>query len=321
LNSISRQTLSAFINYTGSSFSVIGALLTIYFAVFYVPDYIRSAEKERILGANNELITNLQEVAYNNHNLTAGQVRAYIRAAEMKFNIIYPYRPSELISQVQESFMSTRFLPFEQRAQLAAQLEPIQKSLKEEKPSPPNNLIVKTETPRNWVAPFTAVIGIVIALIGLFSSFWRLKKEREYTIDEEVKTKVADIEYEVKSGFDYEKLISDILFELQIPHEVLSQRKAIAADFMVKANNKEYLMDAKYLLNRKIDISIISKLTSVALREPYPLFLVTNSDLSAAAKDFINDYNAANPDTQIGVIIAKNRLDLINEFKKLFTTG
>ncbi|MDD1776569.1 MAG: hypothetical protein LUQ65_00240 [Candidatus Helarchaeota archaeon] len=313
-----KQTISALVNYSGSAFSVIGALLTIYFAVFYVPEYIRSAEKERILSAHNELITTLQEVAFNNHNVSADQVRAQIRAAEMKFNITYPYNPEELIAQVQESFMSTRFLPFKQRAELAAQLDSIRKDLK----GATIESIEKVEAYHfNWLSIFTALVGTVFAIIGLISSFLRLKKERETTIEEEVKSKVEDIEYEVKTGFDYEKLISDVLLDLKISHEVCSQRRAIAADFIVNANNKTYLMEAKYFLNRQIDSSIIARITAVALREPYPLVLVTNSQLSNAAKDFVKNYNISNPDTQIKVVFAKNRIELTNEFKMLFASG
>jgi hypothetical protein len=51
-------------------FTIIGVLLTIYFSVFYVPGYIREYQNEKIKNINKNLIETLQEIIYNNENLT-----------------------------------------------------------------------------------------------------------------------------------------------------------------------------------------------------------------------------------------------------------
>ncbi|TAK66096.1 MAG: hypothetical protein EPO24_01960 [Bacteroidetes bacterium] len=311
------QTFSALVNYTGSAFSVIGAVLTIYFGVFYVPSYIRSAEQERIATANNELVTTLQEITFNKQEISPEQLHNQIRGIELRFNILYPYPPYELVTQVQESFMSMRFLPFNQRSELATKLDSLRTILKSE----PHQTTAEKSELFGLLSIFSMLISILIGLAGLFSSFFRFKKEREITIEAEVKTQVAEIETEIHTGLKYEKLIGEVLQELKIPYEVFSQRRAIAADFIVKVNNKIYLLEAKYYVNKRIDAGTVAHLLSLSFEEAAPIVLVTNSELSDEAKRFVKDYNQLHTERGIFVIKGSNRLELTTEFKKLFAKG
>src|SRR5690606_3443123 len=111
-------------------FTIIGIVLTVYFSLFYVPDYIRDNENERVKNINADLIESVQEVVYNNYELDQKQIEALIKGKEIKFKIEYPYSPKELLIQTQETFMANKFIPLNERVKVVKKIDSIRNSLK-----------------------------------------------------------------------------------------------------------------------------------------------------------------------------------------------
>lgn len=314
-----KQTLSALLSYAGSAFSVIGALLTIYFSVFYVPAYFRSAEKERIITANKELIQTIEEMVFNSEVVSSDLISSMIHAKELKYGIVYPYRPDELLSQVQEDLNGIRFIPFNQRIQLSTKLDSLRISLKAESVTKP---FQKVES-KNGLSVFIAVVGTILGLLGIITSFLRVKRERESSIEEEVKSKTADIETSLRVAFEYENLVANILSELQIPFKRATRPTREIGDFIAQIEAKNYIIEVKYRSQDPIGGDVIGAIGawSILTENKQPIVLVTNVGLTDGAAKKISAYNQDNPETPIILIRASNKSELTKEFKKLFAKG
>ena len=312
-----QQSTYSWLSIVGNAFSIVGALLTIYFALFYVPNYIRTAEKERIAVTNEDLISSIQEMVSNNQLLTPEQIRNLIHAKELKHNVVYPYSTEELLAQAQESFNATRFLSYAQRAALSARIDSVRIQIKNE----PTIDEQKKEATTDWLPLVVAFLGTSVGLIGLIFSILKIKKEREVSISNEVQDKVAVIESEIKSGLEYENMISDVLLELNIPHERQSARRAVFADFVVNRKDIPVYIEAKYRLNQPIGKDTLIRLTRYILELDGPVVLVANTNPNEAAQQFISEFNSSNPSTPILFVLARNKTEMVAQFKQIFKTG
>src|SRR5690606_29908590 len=111
-------------------FTIIGIALTIYFSIFYVPDYIRDNENEKIKNINQDLIESIQEIIYNKHKINQNQIKALIRGKEIKHRVKYPYSPDELLIQTQEIFMANKFIPLNERITVVSRIDSLRATLK-----------------------------------------------------------------------------------------------------------------------------------------------------------------------------------------------
>ncbi len=256
-------------------------------------------------------------MASNGHSITPDQVRTLIHAKELKHDVTYPYSPDELLAQVQESFNATRFLPFAQRSALSTAIDSVRTQLKAE----PVTSVLEKKATTDWLSIAAPILGTLVGLLGLIVSLLKIKKEREVLIADEVQTKVADIESETKSGLDYENMISEVLFELRIPHERQSARRALFTDFVINHTGKPVYIEAKYRLNQPIGKDTLARITRYVLELDGPVILIANTKLNEAARQFISEFNNSNPTTPISFILARNKAEMITQFKQLFATA
>lgn len=314
---MNKEMINSFVNYFGAAFSFMGALLTFYFAIYYIPEYARSVEKEKQTAANAELIFAVEEIAFNKRSITPDAIRSLIHAKEIRHGIVYPWTPDELIIQAQENFASNRFLSYESRAEVSSRLDSIRYALKAEPPV----TISQKSSGIDILSLLASILTALLGLLGTIAGYQSIKKVRERAVEQEVETKVQYLESEIMTARDYETLIGRVLSELKVPHEVASARKAMRVDFMVNLENKTYLIEAKYYFNRLVGIDVVAKLSSVAAFENTPMILVTNSKLTNIAKDFVNDFNSNSPKNPLTVVVARTEEDLKREFTKLFATA
>lgn len=262
-------------------FTIIGIVLTVYFSIFYVPEYIRENENEKIKNINSDLIESIQEVVYNNYHLDQKQIEALIKGKEIKFRIEYPYTPNELLIQTQETFMANKFIPLNERVNVVNRIDSIRISIKTQIPE------TKEQKADSFLAidkielitiTISILLGILTAMLGSISFLTKLRKERKDRINKEVEQEKDDIETRIVQGINFEKSIQDILIKNNLDFKKMEGPNDIGFDFVVRLNqNVRIAISVKYVnSSRSLNMSSIERLFQPFMRSDYPGILIIN---------------------------------------------
>lgn len=262
-------------------FTIIGIVLTIYFSIFYVPDYIRENENEKIKNINQDLIESIQEIIYNKHKINQHQIEALIQGKEIKHRIEYPYSPNELLIQTQELFMANKFIPLNERVTVVNRIDSLRATLKP----------IKTETNKAksehsfgldkiefLTVLLSVLMGLLTALLGSFSFLTKLRKERKESIKIKVESEKEDIESRIIRGINFEKSIEEILRKNNLDYQVADGPKDLRFDFLVRLNNNSrFAISVKYINNRNaLNLSSIERLFHPFRKVEYPGVIIIN---------------------------------------------
>lgn len=262
-------------------FTIIGIVLTIYFSIFYVPDYIRENENEKIKNINQDLIESVQEIIYNKHKINQHQIEALIKGKEIKHRVEYPYSPDELLIQTQELFMANKFIPLDERVIVVNRIDSLRATLKP----------VKIETNKaksehsfgldkiEFITILLSVLmGVITALLGSFSFLTKLRKERKETIKNKVESEKEDIENRIIKGLNFEKSIEEILKKNNLDYKVADGPKDLGFDFLVRlSQNSRFAISVKYVNNRNaMNMSSIERLFYPFRKVDYPGVIIIN---------------------------------------------
>ena len=202
-------------------FTVLGILLTLYFSVFYVPGYIKENENERNRSINTDLVETIQEIVYNNHILTEQKINSLIQGKELRYNTEYQYSIEELLIQTEDAFMSNKFIPLDQRIQIVNRLDSIKSSIK-----PVPKPVESKATTKSFIESkeyvsvlISIIIGILATMLGSFSFFSKLRKEKKQSIDIEVEKEKEGIQEQIIKAVNFENMIADILAKNNLKYE------------------------------------------------------------------------------------------------------
>ncbi len=245
-------------------FTVLGILLTLYFSVFYVPGYIKENENERNRSINTDLVETIQEIVYNNHILTEQKINSLIQGKELRYNTEYQYSIEELLIQTEDAFMSNKFIPLDQRIEIVNRLDSIKSSIK-----PVPKPVESKATTKSFIESkeyvsvlISIIIGILATMLGSFSFFSKLRKEKKQSIDIEVEKEKEGIQEQIIKAVNFENMIADILAKNNLKYEKVGG-KDTGFDFAIRLDKEKRLfISTKYMSSgRSINLDTINKMT------------------------------------------------------------
>ena len=176
-------------------FSVVGIGLTVYFAVFYVPNYVEEIEIKKIESTHESLVESIQELVYNNHAVDAGDIETLIRGKELSGHLEYPFTSEELLIQVQDRFLENKFIPLDQRKALIEKLDEIREALPAPVvEAPEEDRKTKFTSIYSWIS---AALGIVAGIFGFVSIWARNLKLEEIKIESTIEDRQESIKQNV----------------------------------------------------------------------------------------------------------------------------
>lgn len=262
-------------------FTIIGIVLTVYFSIFYVPEYIKENENEKIKNINADLIESIQEVVYNNYLLDQKQIEALIKGKEIKFRIDYPYTPNELLIQTQETFMANKFIPLNERVNVVNRIDSIRVNLKTEIPEinqQQDDRFLSIGKLELITIMISIILGILTAMLGSISFITKLRKERKDKINKQVELEKDDIETRIVQGINFEKSIQDILVKNELNFKKMEGPSHLGFDFVVRLNqNDRIAISVKYVnSSRSMNMSLIDRLFHPFMRVNHPGILIIN---------------------------------------------
>lgn len=301
-------------------FSIVGIGLTVYFAVFYVPNYVQEIEIKKIESTHESLIESIQELVYNSHTIDAGDIDTLIRGKELSGNLEYPFTSEELLIQVQDRFLENKFIPLDQRKALIERLDEIRADL----PAPSvevgeEDRKTKLTSISFWTSWISAALGIAAGAFGLFSIWTRNLKLEEIKIESTIEDRKESIKQNVHTSILMERNIYETLKSALGPNHVEYCPPSMPVDFIIKMEGgNDIAVEVKYTETEVIPLRVINRLIRAASELGMPLVLISNADVTANARKTISDFNAKNKDTPIRYLNIDRSKDVVEDIRGLF---
>lgn len=298
-------------------FSVVGIGLTVYFAVFYVPNYVQEIEIKKIESTHEALVESIQELVYNSHEIDAGDIDTLIRGKELSGQLNYPFSSEELLIQVQESFLENKFIPLEQRKALIEKIDQVRESL----PEPVAETVQKDDETKitsiySWLS---AILGIVAGLLGFLSIWSRSIKFDEFKIESTIEDRKESIKQNVHTSILMERNIYETLKNALGPNHVEYCPPSTPVDFIIKMEGgRDTAVEVKYTETEIMPLRVINRLIAAATEMEMPLVLISNANVTANAHKKLADFNSKNKDTPIRYINIDESKDIERDIKGLF---
>lgn len=274
-------------------FSIIGIILTIYFSVFYVPKYSEDIKIRRIDAANQEIISTIQELVYNKHDVNERNIKTLIKGKEIKGNISYPFNVDDLLIQVQENFLSNKFIPLDQRKDLVDRVDKIRESINSSKSE---NIEIETEEKIDWYSigsTLFAVLGVIISVMGASSLATTTKKIKDEEVESRVSEETDNFQERLKKALALEDTVENILKNKFGNDNVQKDvRGNIGVDFLVDLKDGRKIgFEVKTTDAEIVPLRLISIISSRVKMLKFPIVLLSNGELSHNAKrriEFLN---------------------------------
>lgn len=282
-------------------FSFVGILLTIYFSIFYVPQYSEDIKSKRMEGINSELINTIQELVYNKHQIDSHDIKTLIEGKELRDNIEYPYTVNELLVQVQETFLANKFIPLDSRKELVESIDAVRETIQPVKPTTePKEIVTKL----NWLSLVSAVLGVIVSSAGVFSLFSSAKKQRDEDVEERVFAQKEVFQHRIKRAFALEEFVGRKLESIYGADNVEREGQTdIGVDYLVRKNGKpKFAVEVKFTDTDLIPLRTINQIGTIAKNLGYPVVLVTNASLTKNAKNKFSKLNSELVDSNIYVV-------------------
>lgn len=264
-------------------FSLVGILLTIYFSIFYVPQYSEDLKLKRIEGINSELISTIQELVYNKHQIDFHDIETLIEGKELRDNVEYPHTVNELLVQVQETFLANKFIPLDSRKELVEYIDTIRETIQ------PADLTTepKEEASKfNWLSIVAAGLGLCVSLLGSFSLFSSAKKQRDEEVEERVVAQKEIFQHRIKRAFALEEFVGKKLESIYGADNIEREGQTdIGVDYLVRKDGRpKFAVEVKFTDTDLIPLRTVNQIGAIAKNLGYPVVLVTNASLTKNAK-------------------------------------
>lgn len=271
-------------------FSLVGIILTVYFSIFYVPQYSEDIRLKRIEGINGELISTIQELVYNKHQINLHDIETLIKGKELRNNIEYPYTIDQLLVQVQETFLANRFIPLESRKELVEAIDSVRETIQ---PVASEDESKEDYIKFSWLS-LVAALGVIISMLGSFSLFSSAKKQREEEVEERVVAQKEIFQHRIKRAFALEEFVGKKLESIYGASNVEREGQSdIGVDYLVRKDGKpKFAVEVKFTDTDLIPLRTINKIGAIAKNLGYPVVLVTNAALTKNAKHRFENLNS-----------------------------
>ncbi|MGR3099746.1 restriction endonuclease [Vibrio vulnificus] len=287
-------------------FSLVGIVLTVYFSVWYVPQYSEELKLRQIENTHNELVSTIQELVYNGHEINEHNIDTLVSGKEVKYNVKYPYTKEELLVQVQEAFLSNRFIPLDVRKSLVDKVDLIRDSLT--KSTQPTVAVEKAT--KSILALVSGVLGVMVSILGVVSLIFTTKRQRKNEIDQRVSFAKDKYQESIKREIAFENKVFKVLVSLfGRKNTVRETERDIGVDFVVQKDGKGRVgIVVKDNQHSSVSLNQVRHMISISGALGFPLVLVTNSPLSTAALEQLERFNARGNESGQVIVCALNDL-------------
>ncbi|HAQ69831.1 MAG TPA: hypothetical protein DCR48_02540 [Flavobacteriales bacterium] len=301
-----------------NAFSIVGIGLTVYFAVFYVPNYVEEIEAKQIEGTHEILVESIQELVYNDHEIDSDDIRTLIRGKELSGHLTYPFSGEELLIQVQERFLENKFIPLNQRKALIEKLDLVRKSLpKPTTEKPIDEPKFDNVSILSWVS---VAIGLIAAFFGLVSVWSRNLTLEEIKIESTLEDRKESIKRGVHTSMIMERNIYEQLKSALGPDHVEYCPPSTPVDFIIKMEGgKDTAVEVKYTETEIMPLRVINRLISAGLEMQMPVVLISNANVTENARKKLAGFNSQHKDKPIRYINIDESKDVESDLKALFT--
>lgn len=281
-----RERVSWIIKNGWNLFSVVGVVGTFYFAIVYVPDYVKDISDGKVSVARESLASDVQEVLFYNKSLEVLDVNALIKAREIKLGFKYPYTAQDLLLEVQDRFVSNKFIPLDRRQELVSTINAILSRSPVEPVRPPAGF--------DWYTFISYMISVLVALaaaLGWKSLINKIQVDRETVVDlacGEVFTNETTIAPLVETK-KYESLIAEILNELSVEftQNAFPDR---GHDFTIPGVSPPILIEVK-AYKQLMGLGTVREICAGLTRSGWDGILIVASGLTKNAARYIDQFN------------------------------
>lgn len=298
-----KQFLLALKSNLPNIFSLIGITLTIYFSVFYVPEYLQELKLQKIENINNSLILTVQELIYNRNPVEIEELQTLIRGKELKLHVEYPYTLDELLIQTQERFLDNKFIPLDQRKAIFERIDSIRTRIPDKiKPE-----IQKDVQSTDFISIIASAIGLIAAILGVYSVWAKTKSEKELEIQDRFEETKKEIELKVREGVIAENIILEVLRKIFQRGKINRDPHQIGIDFVVEINEEDlYGIDLILTETGITPLRSINRLSKAAIKNEIPILILANAPLTTNASLKLIKHNEKHPDKKIEIMNIRN---------------
>lgn len=306
-------------------FSVLGVTLTIYFSVFYLPNYIKELQNEKIKLVNDSIINGLQEQVYNENNVDLIFLKSLIRGKELKHKIHYPYSIDEILDQTKENFFENKYLNLQIRNDFNNRIELLRQSVKKEQVISDSIVQITDEKAlssnliSNIFAPIVgAIIGILVSLLGLIGIYRRSKAEKDLDVVESIIKEKSDIVDIVSDEINLKYKLVGFLTKIEGVDEIDT---AGGWDITFNFENSYYAIEFIFSTNKSKDIntSKIHSILNSVKKSSIQLILVDNQNLNKASQTMVENQNMVSSERTVYLIKYTNLTNLKIEIESILS--
>jgi len=288
-------------------FGFIGVISSFYFSVFHVPSYVSDLLSGRTDVIHESIISDVQEIIFNGEKITIYDIESLVKGKELKVGGKYRYNIEELLVQVEDRFVSNKFIPLEKRKLLIQEINELRT-----KYSPHEEKKEKSIISTNIVPWFFSGLGALISFLGAISLIEKLKKDRE--IDEDLGEDQVDKSTEVDSlivtsYLHFEKMIKEILLETGsiCGEEPNHPGKPVSRpDFIFSKNGTEYIVECKNY-KKKVGLRTINNFLYMCMEHGKSGVFISSSSLTTRAKEAITYHNDKYDDLKVDFIVGSTK--------------
>jgi hypothetical protein len=267
---------------------VVGTIATLFFGIYglvVVPDYIKDAYKERLESANNEIITDLKEILFSTIQIDSLIVPTLKKGKEIKYNISFSKTSREILVEVQESFVSDKFISLGQRILLYEKTDSLKRITPDDK-----EMTSKDETQKSLFSIFTSILSVISLLISVLLLYGLITK-RKQQISEELEKKFEEIQetqpQAISDYLNFEGIVGEAIRQLNLEYEDYTKNpRDFSFDFLIKLKDKNIGVEVKSIIKQET-LSLIRKQFDNSRLDA--LILVTNKTINFATFNVLSD--------------------------------
>lgn len=298
-------------------FGVIGVVGMFYFSLLHVPDYVKEITTGKVNIIHESLMDDIQEILFYEKELSIEGISSFIKGKELKRGVLYPYTTDELLVQVQERFMSNKFIPLEKREALLNKIQEIRSTY-----SPPKTPIDKPYDWSNFISWLFSGLGVLIASLGATSIVKKLRTDKETEVDI-ISGDIATRNYHgsrVAAAFEYEKMVGEALTELNVMKPLEKTGRDIGYDFEASDGNNDYIVEVK-MYRKMLGLSTARDFMYKVNQSGKGGVLVALSGATQRTKELINEHNEISENQKVHLIIGTSKSAVKKQLSKLFHTN
>ena len=302
-------------------FSLLGIAATVYFSAFYIPDYLAEVKNERVRAVNRDLIETVQELVYNGKELDTTFLINLVDGKELTYDVVYPYSLEELLLQVRDGFVSSKYLPLDKRDSLSATLDGFVATLRSSARATVDTLAAngpeEASHARGFPAYASIAAGLIGAILGLITVFLKLRAEKTEEVERSVDDRKEEVERHVTAGWRYEQKVREVLEDLGITIvDQVAMYDSFNTDFAIDIHNRRYHVSCKLVQRGFIGKDHFERLGRISVNFNEPTIMVTNCSLTKSNKEWLSTFDHRGDLAQVHVVHGYYSEELREAFKQ-----